>query len=179
MDTNLQKMMSVISGKSRDEFELGHVSDTDKKQLLYALETLFSGLTLLNWLDGGRLLDAWKKSLNQMRAMIFEIKETNPVVMFLRLSVFDSNASWIKTMTQSDSSNELIQCPENGRDEWKKHADTQITEAVSIIRQKIDDFTYGQPKLPTKNQEVVQNMAHEMLEKERAQQRDERVRSYK
>jgi hypothetical protein len=182
MNTNLDKIMAVISGKNRDDFDLGQISDADKGQLVYALDMLFSGLTLVNWLGGGKLFDAWRQSIEQMRAMIFEIKEANPVVLYLRRCVFDSNANWIKIINKSDNSNEVIQCPAESYDEWMAHAHAQISEAISIIRHKIEAFAAGQRKsVKTENQNtnspVLEKLAREMMEDERVQSRDERTRS--
>lgn len=184
MDKDLEKMLAVISGKSRQDFELGQVSDIDKKQLTFALETIFSGLTLLNWLAGGLLRDAWKKSVDQMRAMIFEIKDENPVVIYLRYSVFNPAAKWVSIMSASDSSGELIQCPADKYDDWLSHAHSQINEGVEIISQKISDFESGQSRVPLQNQspensQAVQAMIRSRMENEREHQRGERERTRK
>jgi hypothetical protein len=141
------------------------------------LETLFSGLTLQNWLSGGPLLNAWRKSLDQMRVMVFEIKDENPVVLYMRYSVFDPTAKWVKIMNTGDNSNELISCPKASRDEWANYARSQIDQAVETLRQKISEFVDGAPRASAPQNRVSQEMARPLvMEKVRGQREMQRER---
>ncbi|MDL2295214.1 hypothetical protein LJC18_00120 [Lachnospiraceae bacterium OttesenSCG-928-E19] len=171
MDKNFEKMMALIDGKNRNDFDLNQVSNNDKKQLEHALENLFSGLTLLNWLDGGQLIGAWRKSLEQMRAMIFEITDVNPVVVFLRHAVFNPSAKWVNIMNTSNSSNEIINCSPTEYNQWQDKANEQINASIEIIRQKILNFVAGQPMV--KSEEIKTNQ----MIRERENEREERVRT--
>jgi hypothetical protein len=184
MNSELEKNLAMISGKTADEIAANQLSDIDRAQMSNALDTLFSGLTMLNWLNGGGLGDAWSVSLDQLRKMVYGITDVNPAVVFLRQLTADHRLKWQKTIASGVNFNEHINCSANNRKEYVDHANAQIEEGVSILRQKISEFNSGEARTVrtdsdrahTQNGEILRVLVNERSENEHTKDR-QRTRS--
>ena len=73
MDSSLDKTLALINGQSPSDYEMTQLTDADRAQIENAIDVLFSGLSLRNWLSGGTLGDAWTAALDKLRDIVFSI----------------------------------------------------------------------------------------------------------
>ena len=148
MDINFEKTMAMLNGESVTGLEIATLSELDRIQITNALDLIFQGLSLRNWLMGGVLRDAWQNALDQLREMVFSITNVNPITIFARQTAFEMRTTWQNKMTKSGYTNMPIQCPENQRAEWANNAETKIQNGAELLMQKINNFTSGTPNAP-------------------------------
>ena len=148
MDLDFEKTLAMLNGDSTENIEITQLSEPDCAQIANALDLIFQGLSLRNWLAGGILRDAWQNALDQLREYVFSISINNAVVMFARQTVFDMRKTWTEKMRTAPRTNVLIQCPEDKRDEWANNAENKIQNGVDLLMQKINNFATGTPKTP-------------------------------
>lgn len=149
MDFDLEKKLAMIGGQSSEQYDLRQLTAGDRQQILNALDVLFSGLSLSNWLSGGTLWDAWGKSLDSIRNMVYGIDKVNPAVLYLRIAMAEHRENQSAMMLGSRSSGEYVQCPPDKRTEWQRHADLQIKEGMEVIKQKIEEFALPKSDVKT------------------------------
>ncbi len=145
MDIDFEKTMAMLSGESSENIELMQLTDMDRIQITNALDTIFQGLSLRNWLAGGVLRDAWQNALNQLRDYVFAIPVNNAATMFARQVVFDMRTTWDEKMRTAPRTNMPIQCPADKKSEWERNADTKIQNGTDLLMQKINNFVPGTP----------------------------------
>jgi len=109
MDFETEKLLAKVAGENVENFAVCVISDTDKKQIDFAFEQMFNGLSLIKWMQGGLLVDAWNNALNKMRDFIFGIEESNYVVDYLRVAVFDFKKHKSKDFHNSVHAGEYFQ----------------------------------------------------------------------
>jgi len=62
MNFELEKILAKVSGENAENFAERVISDSDKAQINFAFNQMFSGLSLLEWMQNVPLADAWKKN---------------------------------------------------------------------------------------------------------------------
>ena len=145
MDINFEKTLAMLNGESVDGMEIATLCELDRIQITNALELIFQGLSLRNWLAGGVLRDAWQNALDQLREMIFSISNVNAVTIFARQVTFDMRTTWTEKMRTAPRTNMLIQCPDDQRADWLNNAEIKIKNGTDLLMQKINNFTTGTP----------------------------------
>ena len=160
MDFEIEKLLAKVSGENVENFAACVISDTDKKQIDFAFEEMFNGLSLLEWMRGGLLVDAWNVALDKMRDFIFGINETNYVVDYLRVAVFDFRKNKSKNFHNSVHVCEYFQTDTNSNI-LKKAAREKIQNSVDIIKNLI-----SVPKTCAKKQKANQNICDFQKERE-------------
>ena len=145
MDINFEKTLAMLNGESVDGMEIATLCELDRIQITNALELIFQGLSLRNWLAGGVLRDAWQNALDQLREMIFSISNVNAVTIFARQVAFDMRTTWTEKMRTAPRTNMLIQCPDDQRADWLNNAEIKIQNGTDLLMQKINNFTTGTP----------------------------------
>lgn len=145
MDINFEKTLAMLNGESVDGMEIATLSELDRIQITNALELIFQGLSLRNWLAGGVLRDAWQNALDQLREMIFSISNVNAITIFARQVAFDMRTTWTEKMRTAPRTNMLIQCPDDQRADWLNNAEIKIKNGTDLLMQKINNFTTGTP----------------------------------
>ena len=148
MDKDFEKTMALLNGESVKHFDTNQLSDTDKTQITNALDLIFQGLSLRNWLMGGVLRDAWQNALDQLREMVFAIDNVNAATIFARTVAFDMRTIWREKMRTAPRTNIPIQCPDDKRDAWLTDAEIKIQNGTELLMQKINNFTSGSPNAP-------------------------------
>lgn len=149
MDSGLDKALALINGQSPTEYENAQMTDADKAQIDNALEVLFSGLSLRNWLSGGTLGDAWTSALDTLRDMVFSIPEVNVASSYARAATFRHRTKWLNKINLTLHVNKKIQCTESERPSWLSDANTKIENGLEILRRKISEFSSGAPRKAT------------------------------
>ncbi len=139
-DTNFDKMLAMLSGQNASEYISKQLSDADCRQIDNAIDLLFSGVSLRNWLAGGKLGDAWLGALDSVREIIFSISADNAATVYARTSVFNHRKKWQTKIVSSPHFYELIQCPPEKRDLWQQDAETKIQNAMEILKRKVSEM---------------------------------------
>ena len=131
MDFDIEKLLVKASGENVEHYMNAVISDTDKAQIEYAFDEIFSGLSLLHWIEKITLSDAWKKTLDDMRDFIFSIKETGFAVDYLRKAIFAYKTKKLKALDSSVHANEYCPCDKNNI--LEKSAKEKIQNGTDII----------------------------------------------
>ena len=161
MSMDFEKTMAMLSGQSVDAFMQNQLTDQDKAQIDNAIDTLFSGLSLKNWLDGGTLGNAWTNALDTLRDVVFAFPYNNPATKYAQSAVFIHRQKWHIQIVASRDAQETIKCPANQRDAWYQDANIKIQNSVEILRQKISDFESDTPRTGKHAQNTQHIFAHE------------------
>ena len=140
MENDFDKISAMLNGEQLDSYYKNQLSATDKTQIDNAIETLFSGLSLDNWLKGGKLMDAWKESLDVVRDTIFSVVTKNPAVLYAHQAVFDHRKKWHVKIIYSPHGNEIINCTPDKRNEWQENANQKIQTGLNILHKKFSEF---------------------------------------
>jgi hypothetical protein len=146
MSIDFEKTMAILNGQSVESFMKSQLTEQDKTQIDNAIDVLFSGLSLRNWLGGVKLRDAWTSALDTLRDAIFAVSYNNPATLYARQSVFYHRNRWQSQIIASHEANNIIQCPDNERDTWQQSAETKIQNGLEILRQKFLEFESGTPR---------------------------------
>ena len=148
MDLDFEKTMAMLNGESVENIELEHLAELDRIQITNALDLIFQGLSLRNWLAGGVLRDAWQNALDQLRDYVFAISITNAATIFARQVTFEMRTTWTEKMRTAPRTNMPIQCPDDKRDEWTNNAEAKIQNGIDLLLRKINGFVTGTPNAP-------------------------------
>ena len=105
MASTTSKIMAMVSGHNRDEFDFNNIPVDERTKIDTAIESIFIGKSTLIWVDGGKLNDAWNSALEYVRQELFTVPNTSVRVAYLRQAVFDHRAKWTIKMTQSNERN--------------------------------------------------------------------------
>ncbi|MBE6457950.1 MAG: hypothetical protein E7011_04060 [Alphaproteobacteria bacterium] len=148
MDIEFEKTLAMLSGQSAAEFDACQLTDADKQIIDNAIGVLYSGLSLLKWLDGGTLGAAWLAAMDALRDAIFSIPVNNMATNYVRYATFEHIRKMKIKMTSVAHTNEYINCPPEKRAAWTEDANTKIQNGMDIIRRKIMDWAPGTPQTP-------------------------------
>ena len=61
MSLDFDKTIAILNGQTVEHFMKSQLTEQDKTQIDNAIDVLFSGLSLRNWLDDIKLREAWAK----------------------------------------------------------------------------------------------------------------------
>lgn len=156
MSMEFDKTMAIISGQSVESFMKSQLTEQDKTQIDNAIDVLFSGLSLQNWLGGVKLCEAWTSALDTLRDSIFAVSYNNPATLYARQSVFYHRNRWKSQIIASHNANNTIQCPDSERDAWQKSAEAKIQNGIEILRQKFSEFESDAPRKSNVQQNNIQ-----------------------
>ena len=145
MDIDFEKTIAMLSGESSENIELMQLSELDRIQITNALELIFQGLSLRNWLAGGILRDAWQNALDQLRDYVFAISINNAATMFARQATFDMRTTWAEKMRTAPRTNMPIHCPGDKKSDWEHNAEVKIQNGIDLLMHKINGFVSGVP----------------------------------
>lgn len=143
MDMEFEKTLAMLSGQSAQDFDAIQICDADKTIINNAIEVLFTGISLQQWLTGAQLGQAWVKACDILRDIVFSIPIENHATKYVRWATFEHIRKTKIKMTSVAHTNEYIKCPPDKRDAWMADAETKIQDGTDIIRRKIMEFTPG------------------------------------
>ena len=146
MDMEFEKTLAMLSGQSAEDFEASQLSDADKTIINNAIEVLYSGLALQQWLGGVTLGQAWTGAMDALRDTVFAIPVENTATKYTRYATFEHIRKMKIKMTSVAHTNKYINCPPDKFDAWTLDANTKIQNGMDIIRRKIMEFTSGTPR---------------------------------
>lgn len=131
MDFDIEKLLVKASGENVEHYMNAVISDTDKAQIEYAFDEIFSGLSLLHWIKKNTLSDAWKKTLDDMRDFVFSVDGAGFVIDYLRKAIFAYRTKKLKALDSSVHANEYCPCDKNNI--LEKSAKEKIQNGTDII----------------------------------------------
>lgn len=164
MDSDLDKVLALVGGQSPSEYEMAQLKDTDKAQIENAIDVLFSGLSLRNWLSGGTLGDAWTVALDKLRDIVFSISVDNVASKYARAITFKHRTKWLNKINLTLHVNEKIQCSDIQRPTWQADAETKIKNGLEILQRKIAEYSTATPRKPA-TQDMTPVFKHVFKEK--------------
>ena len=178
MDMDFEKTLAILNGESVDNLELNQITEIDRIQVTNALELIFQGLSLRNWLAGGILRDAWQNALDQLREWVFSIQTINPITVFARSVTFEMRTTWTEKMRTAPRTNMLIQCTDEQRIEWSNNADVKIQNGTELLMKKINGYITGTPN-EAKQTIAAQAPTFQQIFDSRIREENQRVRERK
>ena len=132
MNFEFEKLMAKISGENTEKFSERVISETDKNQINFALDQMFRGMSLIEWMKPkNTLADAWRTSLDKMRDFIFSLPGQNYVIDYLHMAIFEHRQKMLKIVSDSLHANEYINYPVEQYPELEKSANEKITTSIS------------------------------------------------
>ena len=138
MDTNLKKLIAMAAGQNRDCFDENSISSEVRSKVDGALDSIFRGKSILIWTRGGKLCTAWEKAMDELRDEIFAIKNTAPIIEYLRIAVFALREKWNIKITQSNERNSMVDGASNEElNDLKKYANSLIESGMLVIKDLI------------------------------------------
>lgn len=146
MDKDFEQTMAILSGGSADKFIAQQLNATDKRQIDNAIEEIFSGLSLKNWLAGGVLGDAWNNAQDAVRDMVFAIQFDNPATVYARASVFEHRKKIRTQSVYSPHINNAINCTNEQRNSWYESAIAKIQNGQEMLMRKVKEFNSDTPR---------------------------------
>ena len=141
MDFDFEKTLAMLSGQSAQDFDAIQISEADKTIINNAIEVLFTGISLQQWLTGVQLGQAWTNAFDILRDIVFSIPIENHATKYVRFATFEHIRKNKIKMTSVAHTNEYIKCPPEKRDAWNADAESKIQDGLDIIRRKIMEFT--------------------------------------
>ena len=133
MDKNIEKLISMAAGQNRNRFDENSVSSDVRNKIDNALDSIFQGKSLLIWARGGKLDTAWETAMNELMNQIFEIKNTGPIVEYLRIAVFALRSRWEIKKLQSNERNSVARASGQELAELCNYANSLIESGTGVI----------------------------------------------
>ena len=133
MNFDFEKLMAKVSGENVEDFSKRVISDSDKAQINFALDQMFQGLSLIEWMNKITLANAWRISLDKMRDYIFGLTGPEYIVDYLHIVVFEHRQKILKMIADSLHANEYINYPTSEYPKLKDTAEEKIKTAINIL----------------------------------------------
>ncbi len=166
MDFETEKLLAKIAGENVENFAAHVISKADKEQIDFAFDQMFSGLSLLQWMHGGLLVDAWNVALDKMRDFIFSLEKSNYLVDYLRVAVFDFKKHKSKNFHNSVHASEYFQSDANSKI-LEKAAREKIQDGIDIIMKFISIPKQGRIEKQNQKTDDLQKEYNREYERER------------
>jgi len=173
MNFDFEKLMAKVSGENTEDFSKRIISDSDKKYINFAIDQMFIGLSLLEWMKHVTLADAWRVSLDIVRDYVFSMIGQSYILDYMRRSVFDHRQQIVKKLTDSPHTNEYIQYPPEQFPELEKSANEKIKNAIDILQSCLSNphsENQENQKINTDRQ-ILQNPNERVSEREHDRER--------
>jgi len=171
---NMEKALAMAAGQDINVFYDNRVSEDDKKLLRDALENIFQGSSVILWISGGILKDAWNTALDNMRDEFFATSRRDVLTIFLQRAVFEHRNKWIEKIRNNDNRNQtfaLLGVSKTDKDNMINQAEFQRQQGYTVIKQIFEKYDNGFK--PTVKPEKI---AVKTVIRERENVREERVR---
>lgn len=150
MDMDFAKTMALLNGETTESFLQNQLSQSDCAQIDNAIDTLFSGLSLLRWLHGATLTKSWAEALDELRDIVFTYSNQNSATNYARNYVFVHRRKWHVKIVSCHRPDQLINCPPEKFNDWKNDAKLKIQMGIELLKKKFSEFsTPMTKKIPT------------------------------
>lgn len=171
MTQSTDKIMAMLGGQSSAEYTRSQLTEQDRIQINNAIDVLFSGLSLRNWLGGGTLGNSWAQALDSVREFVFSFPGNNPAIIYAHQATFDHRKKWQTKIVMSQDGDEKIHCTDVQCAELGADAQNKIQNGVAMLRAKIAEFdapnaprtnaTTPKQNVPTRDYCQVREREHE------------------
>ena len=115
MDSDVSKILAMVNGRDRNDTDSVNITDQDQEKIDDAIESIFLGKSILLWVQGGKLVDAWTHALDDVRQELFAIPNKCPAVQYLRIAVFNHHNAWSRKMMASNERNSVARIRQIGQ----------------------------------------------------------------
>lgn len=177
MNVELEKMFMKLSGQNADDLAANVISRDDKIQIKIAFDEMFSGLSLLEWMQNNTLANAWNIAMNKLCQYIFSIPGQGLIMEYLHQAAFDFKKQTLRNLQSSLHANEFIQYPATEFPKLEKMANNKIDTGVNIIKSLLAKSTYVKDVKYKANTTTKENDLQLVKEKEYEREREyERVK---
>lgn len=159
MEQNVKKLIAMAAGQNRECFDENSIPSDIRNKVDGALDSIFRGKSILIWTRGEKLGVAWELAMNELRDEIFAIKNTAPIVEYLRIAVFTLRNQWKAKTLQSNERNSVANVSGNELADLQSYANSLIESGTRVINDliSIGAFACSEHK---PQQPLVQNMEH-------------------
>jgi len=174
MTQDLSKIIAMASGQNRNHFDMDLVPVATREQIDTAFDNIFLGKSLLLWIKGGRLVDAWNTVLDAMRDDVFNIPITSTITEYLRIAIFQHRKKWHAKMLQSDERSCIATLDVMEQKELQDHANKMVIAGQKVLDELLKDKTVHTPKVNELAQQLSpqqQKVAQRALEHTRSRER--------
>ncbi|MBP5485298.1 MAG: hypothetical protein J6Y07_01170 [Alphaproteobacteria bacterium] len=137
MDTNLENLIAMAAGQNRNCFDENSISSDARNKIDTALDSIFQGKSILIWARGEKLGVAWESAMDELRDEIFEIKNTAPIVEYLRIAVFSLRNRWKLKFMQSNERNSMANASDFELTDLRNYANSLIESGMQVIKDLI------------------------------------------
>ncbi len=156
MDMDFAKTLALINGDTMETFMNNQLSQSDCAQIDNAIDTLFSGLSLLRWLQGATLAKSWSGALDEVRDIVFAITSQNSATIYARNYVFVHRRRWHVKIVSCQRPDQLISCPPEKFTDWENDAKMKIQMGVDLLHKKVAEFSTNTAKTAPVFQNITQ-----------------------
>ena len=166
--------LAMVAGTDMNKFFNSQIDESDKQLVRDALENIFQGSSVILWVQGGTLRDAWDSALDKMRAEFFNTSRRDVFTIFLQRAVFEHRDKWTDKMRTNDNCAQtfaMLNLNKYDTDKMVQQATQKQQQGHNIITQLFLKYDTGFKSTPKPEQHVVQT-----LNMERVNTHEERVR---
>ena len=161
---DIEKALAMAAGHDMGKFYDLQISEDDKQLLHDALENIFQGSSVILWVHGGTLSDAWKKTLDSMRDEFFATSRRDVLTVFLQHAVFEHRNKWMEKIRTNDNCNQifaLLGASKTDEDKMLKQAMLQKQQGYDVIKKIIEKYDSGFVPKPVSKDKPILNLARE------------------
>ncbi len=133
MDKTVEKLIAMAAGQNRDCFDENSIPLDVRNKINDALDSVFRGKSILIWARGGKLSVAWKLAMTELLDQIFQIKNTMPIVEYLRIAVFELRKKWDIKELQSNERNSVANVSGQELTNLLDYANSLVKSGMDVI----------------------------------------------
>ena len=170
MEQNVKKLIAMAAGQNRNYFDQNSIPSDIRDKVDGALDSIFRGKSMLIWIRGGKLGVAWESAMNELRNEIFAIKNTAPIVEYLRIAVFTLRNQWKAKTLQSNERNSVANVSGNELADLQSYANSLIESGTKVINDLINttvstNFEHKPQQTLSKNMEHTSSREYQYTRK--------------
>ena len=159
MDKTVEKFIAMAAGQNRNCFDDNSIPPEVRGKIDDALDSVFQGKSILIWVRGGKLSAAWESAMQELIDQIFQIKNTAPIVEYLRIAVFELRKKWKTKELQSNERNSVVSGSDQELANLRDYANSLIESGIRIINSFLNSESITSTERKPQNT-MVMNMEH-------------------
>lgn len=173
---DIDSALAMVAGTDMNKFFNSQIDESDKQLVRDALENIFQGSSVILWIHGGTLQNAWNTALDNMRDEFFNTSRRDVFTVFLQRAVFEHRNKWHEKIRTNDNRAQtftMLNLNKYDTDKMEQQANQQKLYGYDVITKlflKYDGGFKATPK-PNKNNEHTINREHTHEREERVRER--------
>ena len=173
---DIDSALAMVAGSDMNRFFNAQVDESDKQLVRDALENIFQGLSVILWIHGGTLQNAWNTALDNMRDEFFNRSRRDVFTVFLQRAVFEHRNKWTEKMRTNDNRAQTfaaLNLNKYDTDKMAQQANQQKLYGYDVITKLFLKYDGGFKATPKPEQTVAHtiNMEHENTREGRVRER--------